>query len=130
MKKLFFVLVVIFVLCSVNGFAAENQTTLTFAWGQDTTNLDHWTLYQSNVAGGPYTKVLDIPWNGQSSSAYTASNNFVITGNPGETITKYFVVTASSVTEESGNSNEISYAFLIPAPISTPFSLTITVETP
>ena len=126
MKKFVFALLIL--LAATFSYADDTTLNLIFTWDQDTTNLDHWTLYQSDVAGGPYTKVIDIPWNGQTTEHYTATNSFTVTGNPGDTVTKYFMVTASSTTEESGPSNEVSQEFLIPAHISAPFSLTITVE--
>jgi len=129
MKKLLFLFVIFAVIFPTLSFSAEVNPTLRFGWTQDTTNLDHWTLYQGSQTGGPYTEILNIPWDGIPNTTYSALNTFTVTGNPGENITKYFILTSTSTSgTESECSNEVGYVFEFPIIMAAPQSLTVTVE--
>jgi len=66
-------------------------------------SITHWKLYKGSISGGPYTEVLDLPWDG--SSALTASL-------PASTIApgtiNYFTIVGFTVDDIfSPDSNEI-----------------------
>ena len=131
MKKVLITLLAITLGCflfSGSAFAADKTETLTFGWEYaDTTNLDHWTLYWSDTAGGPYTEVVVIPYDASGATSYTHDEQLTITADQGANVTKYFVMTASSTDETSADSNEVSYDFHIP--MGTVFNLQVTVKT-
>ena len=115
-------------LLAFGGFvsAAETVKTVTFAWDQDdVTNLTQWEMHWSVTAGGPYIKVATILYNeGSPAGAFESPVEATVTGNPGTTETRYFVLRAcgdlpqeggGTVYECSDDSNEISYGFWIPA---------------
>ena len=129
MKKLLFFIFALALIFPIFAFSAEVNPTLRFSWTQDTANLDHWTLYQGSQTGGPYTEIMNIPWAGILGATYSALNTFTITGNPGENITKYFILTSTSTSgTESECSNEVGYVFEFPIIMAAPQSLTVTVE--
>jgi hypothetical protein len=131
MKRLFLaVLVTMFLLISSIGFAATES--LNFAWQQPniaTEYISGWVLYQSPTSGSGWVKVVDVPYTGPPTTEYTTSTILVVTGTPGTTVTKYFVLRAKSQGgQESADSNEVNKGFVIPYPIpSAPFQLKLTV---
>ena len=128
MKKLIQILVVIsMVFFSVSLFADTATQTLTFQWEQpgSLTYLKEWKIYWSDKQGGPYDtqEIATIPYSGTPATTYTAAESPVVSGNPGTTVTKYFVIIAcgdipqqdgSTKYECSDNSNEVSHGFWIP----------------
>lgn len=80
--------------------------TIDFTWSQtDAERITSWKLYKSNIAGGPYTEVASIQWDGSSSS--------VSSSIPADTLTPgsitYFVVVAFDDVNGlfTPNSNEV-----------------------
>jgi hypothetical protein len=108
--------------------AADKIETLTFAW--DDTNaagmVKNFEMYWGTTAGGPYTKLAVIPY---AAPPHEAPIEATVSGAPGTTETRYFVLTAcGDVAQEGGGtaymcagneagdiafSNEISYGFWI-----------------
>jgi len=105
-----------------NAWSAEKVQTLTFAWdytpaaGQVAVTI--WEMHWSVTEGGPYTKLADIPNSGNLQAPITAT----VTGQPGTSETRYFVLKACGDAPKEGGgteylcsvpSNETSYAFWI-----------------
>lgn len=129
-------------------YAAEVSRSITFVWNQeqsDLSSLHSWKLYWSSTSGGPYTPVLDTNGNpfeiiydpNDTDGEYTASQIMTVTGDPGATVRKYFVMTAVSADDvETEYSNEAvntatgnNYVeFRIPSEVGVPFQLRVTVE--
>lgn len=137
MKKLFFtVLVVMLLLIPVFGFTAATDQpvnkSLTFQWEQpdtDLTSITGWSLYMSSVTGSGYVKIVDIPYVAGSGPTFTTATVLNVTGAPGTTVNRYFVLTANGIGGVfSVYSNEASYGFAIPytVPVA-PFHLIIKV---
>jgi len=141
MKKLFAAIIVVFFILTGMCWAADTTETLTFQWEQtDTTNLKEWRLYWSEAVGGPYNvdPVAIISYDpNDAGPTYTSSANAPVSGNPGTIVKKYFVLVAcgdlpqsdgTTKYECSGNSNEVSHDFWIPAgKFSVPVQFTIVV---
>jgi hypothetical protein len=135
MKKLILaVLAVMFLLVPVFGFAADQPVnkSLTFQWEQSDTDLASitgWSLYMSSATGSGYVKIVDIPYVAGSGPTFTTATVLDVTGAPGETVNRYFVLTANGLGGvNSVYSNEASYGFLIPYPVPTaPFNLILKV---
>jgi hypothetical protein len=128
MKKIYSIFCVLLIMLFASvGFAAEVTETVEFEWDQeDTTNLKDWRLYWADVAGGPYATdpVVIIPFDGSAGPTYSGPASATVTGNQGTHVTKYFVLVAcGDIPQEDGttqylcsdNSNEVNYAFWIPA---------------
>jgi len=131
MKKLLLVpMMVVMLAFSTSVMAADFAKSLTFAWEQATTdlpNLQGWGLYVMTTSGG--TKPAPIPVTYTSGSGpFQASQSFTVTGLPGTTVRRFFVLDAvGKDTKRSGFSNEVFYDFVIPySPVTTPVSLTVT----
>lgn len=134
MKRILLALSILFLLISVPAFAAELNTSkpLTFQWEQpvDLEYISGWTLHWSATAGSGYVKVVDIPYvAGDAKTTFTTAAVLNVTGTPGSTVVKYFVMTASGKDGLiSAYSNEISNGFYIPYPApAAPFNLIIKV---
>ena len=136
MKKLFGLIIGLVLMASV-AFGAT--TSLTFLWSQDLGAIDPatnkpvaftgWKLYQSSVAGGPYTPLATIPFEIQKTE-YTSTQSIVI--QDGIKTILYIVLTAYNDAGESGYSNEASGTFdLTVKPPGTPtnFKLIIPLTT-
>ena len=117
MKKVLIGLIMLLVVAFpdfVNAASGAVAQTMTFSWEQaeaELTDLAGWVLYQADAAGGPYTKVLDVPFTAvvPPVTTFEASAPFNITGITGTTVTKYFVVTAKNKDGvESEKSNELT----------------------
>ena len=132
MKKLLLLAVLSLLLFNVASVsAADFQKNLTFAWEQSTTdlpNLAKWRLHVRGAAGGADIVVIDVPYASGAGPTFTSAQSFTVTGAPGATVRRYFVMDAvSKGNEASGFSNEIYFDFLIPFPgVSAPFGLTVT----
>ena len=121
MKRLF--LVCLIVLMSAAFSLAE---TVTFSWKQpNLSNVKEWNLYWSDTAGGPYDSnvVAKFEYDGTPQPVYQNNTDPKVIGNPGTTVSKYFVLVAcgdipqqdgSLKYECSNDSNEVSYDFWIP----------------
>lgn len=128
MKKLLIIIAILLV--TSLGFAADFSKSITFAWDQASTdlpNLKEWGLYVMTTAGGAKPTAISVPYT-TGSGPFTAASTFTVTGNPGTTVRRYFVLDAVSKNlNRSGFSNEVFYDFVIPAAnVTTPMSLTVT----
>ncbi len=105
-------------------FATEKIETVTFGWDQnDLTNVTQWEMDWSVTAGGPYAQLTTIPYDGSSGTAFQSPIIATVTGEPGTTETRYFVLKAcGDIPIEGGGteyqcssySNEVSKGFWIP----------------
>lgn len=141
MKKmiLFVLLLIAFCLPAFTIQAADTSQKLTFEWKMtDTTNLKEWKLFWADAAGGPYdlTPVAVIPYDpSEPGPKYSSSATPTVQGNQASHIIKYFVMIACGDISQSdgstkylcsGNSNEVSWDFWIPAGVfSIPLEFTI-----
>jgi hypothetical protein len=127
----------LFVICLVmavfGGFiaahGADTIVTKTFEWEQaeaDLPRLVEWEMFWGVVAGGPYASLLKIPYDSSLpvQPTYEAPTTVTVTGPPGTTQTRYFVLKAcgnipqsdgTTKYECSDNSNEVSWDFWIAA---------------
>lgn len=134
MKTKIFIAALLILFMAMAVQAAEIQKNLTFAWEQataDLPNLDKWKLHVLGSSGAPTAEqVINIPYTGGAGPSFQADSGFTITGNPGATVRKYFVLTAvSKNANESGRSNEVFFDFVIPyADVTTPINVTVTVK--
>ena len=100
---------------------------ITFAWDQEgeITYLKEWRLYWADTAGGPYdTEPVAIFLFTGGGPSHQEPAEATVTGAPGTTVTKHFVLVACGDIPQQGgttqylcsdNSNEISYNFWITA---------------
>ena len=101
---------------AVSDLSATYDTTnsaLVFSWTYETTWLDKivkWSLWEAAASGGPFSKVVDIPYDTNAIPPYTT--NVSISVPEGSKVTKYYVlVTHRSSLHNyvySTNSNEVS----------------------
>jgi len=89
----------------------KTTSTLSFTWTYETAwlpKIEKWSLWESETSGSAFTKVVDIPYDSESSPPYTTS--VVIDVNQ-EDVTKYYVLVAHRGAENnsafSENSNEV-----------------------
>jgi hypothetical protein len=111
------IMTLIFALTSICANASETVETLTFAWEHDNPTLvTAFELHLGVTAGGPYALATEIP----NELPYESPTEVVVTGDPGTTETRYFVLRAcGDVPLEGGGteyqcsdwSNEVSYGF-------------------
>lgn len=139
MKKIFLAVAALLLIASVS-FAQAPQTigqVLVFEWEQATEDLggiSGWALYESNVSGSGYTKVLDITHypNIPNDGTFSSEGTITFAGVKGSTVTKYFILTAKSndpAYGESEYSNEVSIGILIPyGKPSSPFTFKVHVK--
>ena len=132
MKKLWVIVFLFLFIGWAN--AAEVTTSRKVLWEQDEATLtvmDHWELFWSDTAGGPYIKITNIvkPTQPPTGGIYTLDPiELTVSGQMGKTVTKYFVMQAVMPEGEvSGWSNEASSAFKIA--MGKPFNLIINVYT-
>ena len=126
MKKLISILMVVLFIALAPVLVSAAEITKTFAWDEptDLDIIERWELFWSETAGGPYTKVIEIP-KVAGQTVFQAPATVDITGSPGSVQTRYFVLIACGTVQEAGqpvfkcsaNSNEISEAFDIPATV-------------
>jgi len=131
MKKLLFgFLILLFLAIPVFGYTADLSKSLTFAWEQENPEyITGWSLHWTPTTGAGYVKVADIPYTTGAGPKFTSSTVLNVTGAPGATVNRYFVLTANGKNGiNSAYSNEATYGFVIPFPTpSAPFNLIITV---
>jgi hypothetical protein len=126
MKKTLVILLGLF-LFAAPALCDEMSKTLIFQWDQDSeslVNLTQWELHWGAAAGGPYTNLTNIGYDGTASTTFESPATAVVTGQPGTNETRYFVLKAcgdipqedgSTIYDCSGWSNEVPYDFWIPA---------------
>jgi len=112
--------------------ADDKAEQLRFTYKQDAATLSvatGWELHWSDVSGSGYVKAVDIPKPaGQAGPAFQTEAALTVTGNPGDTVTKYFVLrTVDGAGNVTGWSNEVSYAFDIPVVMQPPYEFTVEV---
>lgn len=136
MKKLFVIFALLLLVFAVPATAADFSKQVTFGWDQASTdlpNLKEWGLYVMTSSGGTKPAPIVVPYT-SGTGPFTAASTFTVTGTPGSTVRRYFVLDAVSKNlKRSGFSNEVFYDFVIPfADVTTPMSLnvTATVTTP
>lgn len=109
--------------------AFSGTKTLEFGWQQDLpspNDLASWGLYQSPTPGGPYSKILDIPYVSPQTE-YTSTTP--ITVPDGQMSILYFVLDAVDTSgNRSGKSNEV-VATIDFQPPGIPIQLKVTVTT-
>ena len=129
MKKVLFLLIAALVCLAPVMVQAEGTTkTLTFEWTMnDTTNLKEWVLKWSETAGGPYDvePAAVIAYDPSAPGpVYSSPEVINVTGDTATHVIKYFVLVACGDVPQadgskkymcSGNSNEVSWDFWIPA---------------
>ena len=128
MKRLLIILSIL--LFAASGMAADFSKSLTFSWNQasvDLPNLKEWGLYVMTSSGGTKPAPIVVPYT-TGTGPFTAVSAFTVTGVPGSTVRRYFVLDAVSKNlNRSGFSNEIFYDFQIPfSDVVTPMSLKVT----
>ena len=129
MKKFFLSIIMVLALSSL-AMAADFSKQLTFGWDQaaaDLPNLQGWGLYVMTASGGTKPAPIVVPYT-TGNGPFTAASTFTVTGTPGSTVRRYFVLDAVSRNgNRSGFSNEVFYDFVIPnADVTTPMSLNVT----
>jgi hypothetical protein len=105
---------------------------LTFAWTYETSwlpKITNWSLWIGDASGGPYTKVVDIPYDSSTSPPYTTDVEIPVP--EGERITKYYVMVThrgeSNNNAFSVNSNEVSVT-IDKMPPKSPFEFKIKIR--
>jgi hypothetical protein len=130
MKKTLLILAML--LMTLPAFAADLTMTLDFAWDQaaaDLPNLAKWGLYVTPTSGGTKPAPIDVPYT-SGTGPFLASSAFTVTGTPGTTVRRFFVLDAvSKGGKRSGVSNEVFYDFVIPfADVTVPMTLKVTAK--
>jgi len=104
---------------------------LTFSWTYETAwlpKIEKWVLSTSDVAGGPYTKVVDVPYDPLTTPPYTTEVEIPI---PATEMVKYYVLTAHRGVDNnsaaSANSNEVT-VIIDKMPPKSPFELKIKIK--
>jgi hypothetical protein len=106
-------------------FAAEKVEVVTFEWDQTEVEfVTGWEMHWSDTAGGAYVKLVDIPVpepdpENPNPTTFMSPVTGTVTGTPGTTVTKHFVLRACGTPPEeefgcSDWSNEVAYGFDIP----------------
>jgi len=129
MKRLLIILAIL--ILAAPAMAADLNKSLTFSWNQTSTdlpNLQGWGLYVMTTSGGSKPAPISITYTG-GNGPFTTASAFTVTGNPGETVRRFFVIDAVGKNgARTGFSNEVYYDFVFPfADVTTPMSLTVTV---
>jgi len=105
---------------------------LTLSWTYEDPwlpKITHWSLWTGDVSGGPYTKVVDIPYDPNASPPYTTAVEIPVPGN--QEIVKYYVLVTHRGSDNnnaySGNSNEVSVT-IDKMPPKSPFEFRIKIR--
>jgi hypothetical protein len=113
-------IIVLMVFTAKLAFAVDNTEVVTFQWDQeDKTNLEAWEMHWSDTPGGLYSLIANIPYAGEGILTFESPVSATVSGTPGDTVTKYFVLRACGTPAGepykcSTWSNEVSYVFQIP----------------
>jgi hypothetical protein len=130
MKKLLLILFMVFAI-AFTAFADDKVETLRFTYKQDAATLSvmsGWQLHWSDVSGSGYVKALDVPKPAAPGPSFQTEAALTVTGNPGDTVTKYFVLRAvDAAGNATGWSNEVSIGFDIPIVMNPPYEFTVEV---
>jgi hypothetical protein len=132
MKKLLLVsMVLVMLLIGTSVLAADFSKQLKFEWDQASTdlpNLKEWGLYVMTTSGGTKPAPIVVAYT-SGTGPFQASQSFTVTGLPGATVRRYFVLDAVGKNlNRSGFSNEVFYDFVIPfSDVTTPMTLKVTV---
>jgi hypothetical protein len=132
MKKLACLFMALLLLTPLNLIAASVNQSIKVEWQQEASDyplIASWTLYWADSEVGPWQPALTIDHVG-SDPLNSAQGTLTIIGNPGQSITKYFRLTAWSRTStgETAPSNVAQATFKIPdVGPKVPSSLTIQV---
>jgi hypothetical protein len=109
----------------------KSTNILTFSWTYETVwlpKIEKWILSTSDVAGGPYTKVVDVPYDPLTSPPYTTEVEIPV---PSTEMVKYYVLTAHRGVDNnnaaSANSNEVK-VIIDKMPPKSPFELKIKIR--
>lgn len=125
MKKLFLILIALLFFTTV--MAIDRVEVLKFQWEQDAETLavmTKWELHWSDVAGANYILATNIPKPVDATGpTFYSDATLTVSGAPGSTITKYFVLRACIDAECSNWSNEVAYNFKIP--LKPPFNVQV-----
>jgi hypothetical protein len=128
MKKL--IILAILAILAFPISAMCDTRTATATWSQPAAslpNLASWKVYTSPTAGGPYTLLATMPYDGTARPTYTTTGT--LTQAAGTIKNWYFIVRAVGKNgSESPNSNEV----MVPLDLSVmdaPVTLTITIST-
>jgi hypothetical protein len=107
------------------------SNTLTFSWSyQDEwlPRIDHWSLWDSETSGGPYNKIVDIPYDPNATPPYTTD---VVIPAPASSVTKYYVLTTHRGVDNNNaasvDSNEVTVTIDLMPPKS-PFEFKIKIR--
>jgi hypothetical protein len=126
MKKIIFLLAIL--LFPIHAFCDTRIATAT--WSQPAAslpNLASWKVYTASAAGGPYTLLATMPYDGTAKPTYSTTGT--LTQAAGTVKNWYFIVRAvGKNASESPNSNEV----MVPLDLSVmdaPVTLTITIST-
>jgi hypothetical protein len=116
----------------LGGSYDDPSQTLTFSWTYDTAwlpKIEKWSLYESDSQGGPYTKVVDIPYDPSVSPPYTT--DVVLPVPAGQKVTKYYIIkahrTAKNNSAFSSDSNELTIV-IDRMPPKAPFTLKVKIK--
>ena len=124
------IIVLALLILAAPAMAVDFSKSITFGWDQaatDLPNLAGWGLYVMTASGGTKDTIIAVPYT-SGNGPFQASQSFTVTGTPGSTVRRYFVLDAVSRNgNRSGYSNEVFYDFVIPnADVTTPMSLNVT----
>lgn len=88
----------------LSAVAGSDGTTLNWTYSlQDPGCVTNYEIARSTTAGGPYTKLAEVPATGKTSAPYTYADNTAESG-----MTYYYAVRAISTIANSPYSNEVS----------------------
>jgi len=123
MKKIYCLLAVFFIF----GVAWAEDVPVTLQWEQEmSADLAGWKIYKSETPGGPYTAIIDMPYDGNELPTYEVGYTLTVSGEGGV----YFVATAYDTDgNESNYSNEAVYEYDFVAP-AVPVNLIFSISTP
>ena len=127
MKKI--ITTIAMLLLAVPAFAIDQTMTLDFSWDQasvDLPNLKEWGLYVTTTSGGSKPTPIVVPYT-SGTGPFLASRDFTVTGLPGTTVRRFFVLDAVSKNgNRSAISNEVFWDFVIPfSDVTTPMTLKV-----
>jgi len=110
----------------------EQLQEVVFSWTFPTewlAKIERWELYESDTSGGPYTKIVDIPYDPNATQPYTTNVQLAVP--QGSKVTKYYTLVTYRPAENnsafSPDSNEVTLTINRMPPTS-PFEFKIKVK--
>ena len=110
----------------------ETTKLLSFKWNYVTAwlpKIEKWSLWESDTIGGPYNKVVDIPYDSNTAPPY--STDVQVQVPTGSKVTKYYVLVTHRPSVNnyvfSPNSNEVKVT-IDQMPPTSPFELKVKVK--